>query len=74
MQMTKSKYSILYQTKNYAEAQILSGLLKSENIPSVVLSKRDSMYVFDAFPGFYEVHVPLDRLEEGKVILENFEK
>ncbi len=72
--MAQSKYTILYSTKSYPEAQILSGLLKSEDIPSVVLSKRDSMYVFEAFPGFYEVHVPQERLEESQVILENFEK
>ena len=45
----------LYSTKNYAEANIIKGMLEENNIRAVILNKLDSSYL--AF-GDIEVYVP----------------
>ena len=45
----------LYSTKNYAEANILKGMLEENNIRAVILNKLDSSYL--AF-GDIELYVP----------------
>ena len=45
----------LYTTKNYAEANILKGMLEENNIRAVILNKLDSSYL--AF-GDIELYVP----------------
>ncbi|HYK46380.1 MAG TPA: DUF2007 domain-containing protein [Parafilimonas sp.] len=45
----------LYSTKNYAEANILKGMLEENNIRAVILNKLDSSYL--SF-GEIELYVP----------------
>ena len=45
----------LYSTKNYAEANIIKGMLEENNIRAIILNKLDSSYL--AF-GDIELYVP----------------
>lgn len=46
----------VYSTQLAHHAEIVKGVLETHEVPAVVLSKKDSSYLF----GFYEVHVAAD--------------
>lgn len=58
----------LYSTRNYAEANIIKGMLEENNIAAVVLNKMDSSYL--AF-GDIEIYVPLHLKEIAAQLLKD---
>ena len=58
----------LYSTRNYAEANIIKGMLEENNIAAVVLNKMDSSYL--AF-GDIEIYVPLHLKETSAQLLKD---
>ncbi len=70
--MSISNYQSLRKIKDFGLANILLNLLKSENIPAVLLSKKDSMYYMPSW-GYYEILVPETEIEAAEKILDQFE-
>ena len=58
----------LHTTRNYAEANIIKGMLEENNIQVVMLNKLDSSYL--AF-GYIELFVPLHLKDMAKDLLKN---
>ena len=57
----------LYTTRNYAEANIIKGMLEENNITVVILNKLDSSYL--SF-GEIELYVPSHLKEIAKQLLD----
>lgn len=51
-----SKWVKVYKTENPYRAEIVKSVLVENELPAVVIDKKDKMYNF----GFYEVHVGAD--------------
>ena len=58
----------LYTTKNFAEANIVKGMLEENNITAIILNKLDSSYL--AF-GDIELYVPLHLKDVAVHLLNN---
>ena len=58
----------LYTTKNFAEANIIKGMLEENNIKTIILNKQDSSYL--AF-GDIEVYVPAHLKDLAQQLLAN---
>jgi hypothetical protein len=58
----------LYTTKNYAEANIIKGMLEENNITAIILNKLDSSYL--AF-GDIELYVPIYLKDVAMHLLNN---
>ena len=58
----------LYTTRNYAEANIIKGLLEENNIQTIILNKQDSSYL--AF-GEIELYVPAHLKDIARHLLDN---
>ena len=57
----------LYSTRNYAEANIIKGMLEENNIAVVILNKQDSSYL--SF-GEIEIYVPSYLKDIAKQLLD----
>jgi len=57
----------LYTTRNYAEANIIKGMLEENNIQVIILNKLDSSYL--AF-GEIELYVPAHLKDIAKQLLD----
>ncbi len=51
----KSWYKI-YTTENYAEANIIKGMLEENSIKAIMLNKQDSNYLFGEIEVYVSVH------------------
>ena len=58
----------LYTTKNFAEANIVKGMLEENNITAIILNKLDSSYL--AF-GDIELYVPIHLKDVAVHLLNN---
>jgi hypothetical protein len=58
----------LYTTRNYAEANIIKGMLEENNIQTVILNKQDSSYLVF---GDIELYVPLHLKDLAQRLLNN---
>ena len=58
----------LYTTKNYAEANIIKGMLEENNIRAIILNNLDSSYL--AF-GDIELYVPMHLKDIAVDLLNN---
>jgi hypothetical protein len=58
----------LYTTRNYAEANIIKGMLEENNIQTIILNKQDSSYL--AF-GDIELYVPAHLKDLALHLLDN---
>ena len=58
----------LYTTKNFAEANIVKGMLEENNITAIILNKLDSSYL--AF-GDIELYVPIHLKDVAMHLLNN---
>ena len=58
----------LYTTKNFAEANIVKGMLEENNITAIILNKLDSCYL--AF-GDIELYVPIHLKDVAVHLLNN---
>ncbi len=56
----------VYRTDNLSRASIIAGLLMENNIPSNVLDKKDSSYVF---LGHVDVMVPEDLMQAAEALI-----
>ncbi len=70
--MSISNYKPIRRIKDFSLANVMLNLLKSEDIPAVLLSKKDSMYYMPSW-GYYEILVPQDELQRSEVLLSQFE-
>jgi hypothetical protein len=51
----KSWYKI-YTTENYAEANIIKGMLEENSIKTIMLNKQDSSYLFGEIEVYVSIH------------------
>ena len=58
----------LYTTKNFAEANIIKGMLEENNIKTIILNKQDSSYL--AF-GDIDLYVPAHLKDLAQQLLAN---
>ena len=49
-------WSLIYATRNFAEANIVKGLLEENNIAVVMLNKQDSNYLFGEIELYVSIH------------------
>jgi hypothetical protein len=67
--MTKD-WTRIYATTDPGKAAIYKGCLEENGIPAVILNKQDSSYVF---LGKVEIHVPAERENEAKALVEELD-
>jgi hypothetical protein len=58
----------LYTTRNYAEANIIKGMLEENNIQTIILNKQDSSYLVF---GDIELYVPAHLKDLARHLLDN---
>jgi hypothetical protein len=58
----------LYTTRNYAEANIIKGMLEENNIQTIILNKQDSSYLVF---GDIELYVPMHLKDMARHLLDN---
>jgi hypothetical protein len=63
------QWEMIFRCPAPYKAEILRSLLEEENIPAVVVNKKDSSYLF----GEMEVYVKRDDILRAKQIVERFE-
>jgi hypothetical protein len=61
-----SQWEKLYETPVKHRAEMMRALLENNNIPTVILNKQDSSYLF----GHFEVHVHTDYMIQALIVLE----
>lgn len=59
---------LLYTTRNFAEANIIQGMLQENNIQVIVMNRQDSSYLNF---GEIELYVPLHFKNIAKHLLDN---
>jgi len=62
-----NKWFKLYSTRNYAEANIIKGMLEENNIKVVIMNKLDSSYINF---GDIELYVPTHLKDIAKNLLD----
>lgn len=62
-----AKWSLLYATRNLAEASIIKGMLEENNVPVMMVNKQDSSYLNF---GDIELYVPKLYNEMAKSLVE----
>jgi hypothetical protein len=67
MDRLMEKWVRAYATTDPGKAAIYKGRLEENDIPAVILQKQDSSFVF---LGKVEIHVPAERLDEAKALLD----